>query len=69
MVLKRAAKRILVATAGFTLTGTVVAGGCGSEEALDAVAAGLSAVAQSLNDASDENLSFGDWLLNEIEDF
>jgi len=67
MVLNRIARRMLVATAGFTLTGTVFAGGCGSD-ALSAVVVGLNAAAQSLNDSQDEDLSFGDWLLDELGD-
>ncbi len=65
MLFKRLATRALVSAAGLSLAGTVLAGGCGSD-ALDAVAAGLNAAAQALNE--DDQPTFGEWLLSELDD-
>jgi hypothetical protein len=52
--------------AGISLGGIVLAGGC-STAALNAVAAGVNAAAQSLNDTQGD-LNLGEWLLSELDD-
>lgn len=67
MAFKRTVRRAIASMAGFSLAGTVLAGGCGSDT-LEAVAEGLNMAAQSLNGSQDDYLAFGEWLLNELGD-
>lgn len=52
---------------GLCAGGALLGAGC-EKQALDALTAGLQAAAQQLQD-QDENISFGDWLQDEIEDW
>jgi hypothetical protein len=63
-------KRLFRAVAGFGAVGVVLGGSCSAAE-MQAVVAGLEAVARTLqaveNDETDE-ISFSDWLVSELED-
>jgi len=48
-------------------SGTIFAAGC-SDTAVRAVAAGISAAASSINNSRDEDISFADWVISELED-
>ncbi len=63
-------KRFLRAIVGLSACGTALTVSCGSTE-LRAVVAGIEAVAGSLdrtNRDSEEDISFGEWILSEFDD-
>lgn len=65
-----AGKRWIRTIVGLSACGAALTVSCGSNE-LRAVVAGIEAVAGSLeraNDDADEDLSFGEWLLSELDD-
>ncbi len=68
MLRKRTAGDVLKKAVGLFLTGTLLATSC-SSEGVQAVVDGLLAVAGSLQDSSSDNdLTFGEFLLNELND-
>ncbi len=69
MTRKTTFEDLLKVTAALCASGVVLAGSC-SMDGLQAVGAGIDAAAGYLNDqeSPDDDISFGDWLLDELED-
>ncbi len=68
MWLKRTANDLLKAAVALTAAGVLLGTSCSSSE-LQAVVAGLEAVAHSFDDnARDNDITFGEWLLSELDD-
>lgn len=59
--------RLLKVAVGMGAAGMVFGSGCGSS-GLQAVVAGLEAAASQLEQERDDDISFGDWLRDELED-
>jgi len=57
--------RRIVVVAAVTAAGTVIAGGCTTEQ-VRAVAAGIDIVINNLD--RDDDISFGDWIESELAD-
>ncbi len=68
MLVKRSATQVIKAAVASSAAGMLMAGGCGMEE-LQAVATGLQAAAGQLDRGDrDDNITFGDWLISELDD-
>jgi hypothetical protein len=68
MLLRNQKPSLWKCAAVFAAAGTLFGGGCTSEQ-IQAIAAGLGALAEQLDDDYDDDISFGDWLTDEIEDW
>ena len=66
MSLKRTGNKLWRCALGLCVAGTLFGSSCSSEQ-IEAVAAGLQAAVSEMDDR-DDNISFGDWLMNELED-
>jgi hypothetical protein len=66
MSLQKTGKTLWRCALGMCVAGTVFGASCSSEQ-IEAVAAGIQAAASQLDDR-DDDISFGDWLLDELED-
>ena len=63
----RSSTRIWSSVIGLCAAGTLLGAAC-DQQTLDALTAGLEAAAQQMQD-QDDDISFGDWLEDEIEDW
>ena len=68
MLLKQAKRKLWRGAVALCAAGTLFGGSCSSEQ-LNAVAAGIGAVADELgHQRADDDITFGEWLLSELED-
>ncbi len=68
MLRRRTAHNIVMASATMLASGTLLATSCSTDE-VQAIVAGIEAITQSLDDSDrDNDMNFGEWLINEIED-
>lgn len=69
MTRKTTFEDLLKVTAALFASGVVLAGSC-STDSFQALSVGIDAAAGYLNDqeSPDDDISFGDWLLDELED-
>ena len=68
MRIKESVGSLFKMAAGLSVAGTLLGMSC-SSEGVQAVVAGIDAVAQSLSQHDqDDDISFGDWLLSELDD-
>ena len=68
MSLKDRARDLMKIAACLSVAGMVLSSSCGSNE-LDALIVGIEAAAAHLDrDAHNDDISFGEWLLSELDD-